>query len=148
MKKLCVVIHTCDKYDFCWEGWNYYFQKNWDHAGLDVYFLNENVDVDYANVKQFKSGTGEWSDRLIKFLTSVEYEHILYMQEDMWLLENIDVQKYYSDFLKYDMNALRLLNNIGGDNIHYRFQDFDDEALLKFAAPGHPASCPHSYRQS
>ena len=134
MKDLVIIIHTCDKYSFCWEGWNHYFQKNWDHLlNIPVYFVNENSDITFENVIQFKTGNGEWSDRLLKFLHNSESKNILYFQEDMWLLNKIDIQKYYDFFNNNNLDALRLLNEVKGSNINYYFDTPYGDQYLKFS---------------
>ena len=131
MSKLCIIIHTSDKYNFCWDGWNSHFQKNWNHnLNVPVFFVNENVDANFNNIIQYKTGTNEWSDRLLNFLVNNEFDHVFYMQEDMWITREIDFDKYYHDFILYDLDALRLLNEIGGDNIHYKFTGEKDGYLI------------------
>jgi hypothetical protein len=86
-----LVVHTCDKYKFCWDYWYYYFNK---YFTLDwpVYFMNEVIDINFdpINVIQVKTGSGSWSSRLKNGLKQIDETYILYMQEDMWLTSLID----------------------------------------------------------
>lgn len=112
-KSLAVVIQTCDKYSFCWEGWNYYFQKYWDFSNnCKVYFLNEEKEINFPSIIHAPTGKGEWSDRLRKGLESIPEQYILYMQEDFWLSMSIDILHYFRLFKHLSMDALR----IGKDN--------------------------------
>lgn len=134
MDDLCMIIHTCDKYEFCWYGWYEYFKLNWNHnIKLDIYFVNENKDVNYKELIQFKTGSGEWSDRLIYTLKNLNYKYIFYIQEDMWIQKSINLEYYYNEFLKYDMNALRFINN-GFEKSLYKYEEglFFDNQFLKF----------------
>jgi len=103
---ICAIIHTCDKYEFCWDTWYRQFKLYWD-SDIDVYFVNESKDIDY-DLKQIKTGPGEWSDRLIKALDQLDYEYIFYMQEDAWMTRAVRFDYYYSVMKAYHMDALRL----------------------------------------
>ena len=135
MKNLCVIIHTCDDYEFCWEGWYRSYQKNWDmNLNVDMFFVNEEKQISYENLIQLKTGKGEWSDRLLFALNRLEYENVLYIQEDVWILKKIDITKYYEDFLFMNMDALRFLNSVTGSSRHYSFEKgIYSENYLKFS---------------
>lgn len=125
---MIVVVHTCDKYEFLWEGWNHYFKKYWK-SDIPVYFMNEEKDVDFA--PQIKTGKGEWSDRLIKGLKSVPDEHIIYMQEDFWLQDTIDIETIIELFLQKDMNCLRIHESLLNTR-YYSVEPTDVDNLYKF----------------
>ena len=108
----CVVIHTCDKYEFCWDGWHYFFSKFWmPYVDWPVFFVYEVKDVDYVGIEQIKTGVGEWSDRLIGALSSLTFEHVFYFQEDVWLRRPVGVifQLLYELFVAESMDALRVM---------------------------------------
>lgn len=109
LSNLAVVIHTWDGYSFLWEGWYYYFKQHWNFdLPIKIYFLNEEVEVDFEGVTNIKSGKGEWSDRLKIGLQAIEEENILYMQEDFWLNQMPDIKQYYSSFKQLNMDVLKL----------------------------------------
>jgi hypothetical protein len=113
-KALAVVVHTCDDYEFCWEGWSYYFQKSWNFdAPCNLYFVNEKKPVRFNNFLQIATGPGAWSDRLMEGLSRVEEENVLYMQEDFWMTKTIDVEKYFAIFCRLEMDAFRLCGPCG-----------------------------------
>ena len=130
MKNICVIIHTCDKYEFCWEGWYKSFKKYWVfNNNIDVYFVNEEKDVQYDGIKQLKTGYGEWSDRLLIALKKLEYKYVFYMQEDMWMVKSIDLMYFFDLYKKFNMDALRFLNNITTNTIHYKFDNIIDDFM-------------------
>ena len=108
---LAIIIHTCDKYQFVWNGWYDTFKRHWDfNLDIDIYFANEEIDVSFENVKQLKTGKGEWSDRLIKVFKSIPHKHVLYWQEDMWMQDNLyNFRVYYDDFIKHNMDYLMFM---------------------------------------
>lgn len=83
-----VIVHTCDKYSWLWEGWYFYFKKNWNWADYPVvFFCNEDSDMPphWDGLSHIKTGAGAWSDRLDIVLKELEaFEYVLYMQEDFW----------------------------------------------------------------
>ena len=76
-----------DRYSFLWPGWHHYFRRHWDF-GIEapVYFANEDADVRFPGIRQIKTGPGEWSDRLMCALSSIEESNVFYLQEDFWLV--------------------------------------------------------------
>ena len=107
MKVLCVIIHTCDKYEFCWEMWYKQLTKYWIHD-VKIYFVNENKPVFFPGVEQLKTGAGEWSDRLIRALDMIDYDNVLYMQEDAWMIKPLDLGWWYHLYNITNADAIRL----------------------------------------
>lgn len=109
---VAVLVHTCDKYAFCWDGWEYYFNLFWDfNFPAKIYFANEQIDREFhlpTPVTQIKTGSGEFSDRLIYALNAIEEEHIFYLQEDAWLQQTIDLPMLYRVFCVLGMNCFRI----------------------------------------
>jgi hypothetical protein len=108
-KDVAVVIHTCDKYDFLWAGWNYYFQKNWKFRQPNhIYFMNEHKPIDFPFVQHLPTGTGQWSDRLKHGLKMLDEEYVFYLQEDFWPVAQIDLQLYFNIAKMLDADVLRI----------------------------------------
>lgn len=117
---LAIVIQTCDKYNIFWEGWYYSFCEYWDFdLPYKIYFCNETIDLPFKHEKiiQLKTGENEFSDRLLFILDNITENNLLYLQEDIWMIQKIDIKSYYDDFLKYDFDALRIQRNF---NAFYR----------------------------
>jgi hypothetical protein len=85
--KFAVLVHTCDRYQFLYPGFHYFFSQHWDFdASCSYYFATEELTVDLPHFNNIKSGKGEWADRL-RFLLQrvIKEQYIIYFQEDMWL---------------------------------------------------------------
>jgi hypothetical protein len=85
---LAVLVHTCDRYEFLYEGFTFFFNKYWDRNNLPCayYFATEELKIDLQGFTNIRSGKGEWADRLRYLLENVITEkYVIYMQEDMWL---------------------------------------------------------------
>lgn len=89
--KVALLVHACDRYEFLYKGFDYNFSKNWDFdIPCNYYFATEVNDAEIKGFTNIKSGKGEWADRLATLLRSIEEEHVLYLQEDMWLSKPVD----------------------------------------------------------
>lgn len=135
---LSVVIHTCDKYNFLWDNWYYYFSKYWNFSIVpNVYFLNENIDISFNNIKQIKTGSGEWSDRLTTGLNQIPEDNIFYMQEDFWPTERIKENTFiqlFKYFIDLQMNCFSIqYNSLSSEKLGMVKTDFviDDESIYK-----------------
>ncbi|WP_345950167.1 hypothetical protein ABDD95_01660 [Mucilaginibacter sp. PAMB04274] len=84
---VALLVHTCDRYRFLYDGFSYFFNQNWDFdTQCNYYFATEEVSVSLPHFANIKSGRGEWADRLRHLLQNVITEkYIIYFQEDMWL---------------------------------------------------------------
>lgn len=127
MKNVAIVIQTCDKYEFLWEGWLYYFQKYWDFNILSrIFFCTEEKifprDLDHPEIVRLIVNQGQWGERLLWILDALpnEIDTIFYMQEDFWLHRTLPAhvfQSRYETFKKWDMNAYRCCAN----SKHFKF---------------------------
>lgn len=91
-KKVAVLVHACDRYQFLYKGFEYFFSKYWDFdIECNYYFATEILTANIGGFQNIKSGEGAWSDRLAYLLTTeIEEDYILYFQEDMWLDKKVD----------------------------------------------------------
>ena len=89
---MALLVHSCDRYEFLYKGFDYFFLNHWDFSiPCNYYFATEIIDANIHGFEIIKSGKGEWSDRLIKILRDViKEDYILYFQEDMWLTKNVN----------------------------------------------------------
>ncbi|QJD98400.1 hypothetical protein HH214_12890 [Mucilaginibacter robiniae] len=84
---VALLVHTCDRYQFLYPGFSYFFNQYWDfNTQVKYYFATEEADVDIPHFTTIKSGKGEWADRLRYLLQhQIQEPYVLYFQEDMWL---------------------------------------------------------------
>lgn len=100
--KVSLLVHTFDGYRHFWPGMLYTLDFYWDFDSVPVYFASEEIDVstlkfdckglEYSvdpRIKGITTGVGEFSDRFIKSIQSIDSEWIIYIQEDMWLKREI-----------------------------------------------------------
>ena len=83
-KKVALLVHSCDRYEFLYKGFDYFFLNHWDFSiPCNYYFATEIIDANIHGFEIIKSGKGEWSDRLIKILRdAIKEDYILYFQMD------------------------------------------------------------------
>ena len=89
---VALLVHTCDRYEFLYEGFYYFFKKYWDHQiNCNCYFATEEKNVSIHGFTNIKSGSGEWADRLAYLLKNeITENYVLYFQEDMWLNKTVN----------------------------------------------------------
>ena len=111
--KFAVLVHSCDRYEFLFKGFEYFFNKHWDFGiNCNYYFATEQKEITIPNFKNIRSGTGEWADRLKILLTEqISEEYILYLQEDMWLHKKVGASFFNQLFeltVKNDWKQVKL----------------------------------------
>lgn len=111
MKKIALVVHTCDRYEFLYTGFAIFFKKFWDYrTNCNYYFATEEKDICLDKFTNIKSGKGSWSDRLRYLLEyEIKEEYILYMQEDMWLSNNTNSNFFNKTFDLFIQNNWKML---------------------------------------
>ena len=97
---VAVLVHTCDRYRFLYPGFGFFFQKHWPaNIPCQYYFATEVIDADLPGFINIKSGTGQWSDRLRVLLQNIKEDYVLYLQEDMWLCKDVDLDFFSQLFV-------------------------------------------------
>jgi hypothetical protein len=92
--KVALLVHSCDRYELLYKGFEYFFARHWDFGiPCHYYFATEEKKVNIKGFENIRSGKGQWSDRLFALLEKIPEDYILYFQEDMWL--NKDVNKSF-----------------------------------------------------
>ncbi len=91
MKHVALLVHSCDRYEFLYKGFEYFFNTYWDFGiNCKLYFATEELDTNIKNFTTIQSGKGAWADRLLVLLKNkIQEDYILYFQEDMWLNKKV-----------------------------------------------------------
>lgn len=91
---MAVLVHSCDRYAFLYEGFQVFFEKNWaPNIDCNYYFATEEAVIDTGRFQNIQSGKGEWADRLARLLKEkIKEKYVLYFQEDMWLTHPVNEQ--------------------------------------------------------
>lgn len=99
--QIAVVVHTCDRYQLLYKGFEYFFKKHWniDAIQANYYFATEEVDANVVGFKNIKTGKGEWSNRLVNVIDQLEETYLLYFQEDMWLGKEVS-PSFFNELFK------------------------------------------------
>lgn len=97
MKHVALLVHSCDRYEFLYEGFAYFFNKYWDfEINCELYFATEELQATIKNFTNIQSGKGAWADRLLFLLKNkIKEDYVLYFQEDMWLNKEVD-KKFFN----------------------------------------------------
>ena len=99
--RIALVVHSCDRYEFLYQGLTYAFQKNWDFGIPCTFYLStEEKKVTVPGFENIQAGKGAWADRFRFILTEkIKEDYILFFQEDMWLTKKVNA-KFFNALLK------------------------------------------------
>lgn len=117
--KICVVISSCDKYLRLADVNFHFFKKYWPNCPLDVFYITETKPIPKidSNLKIHNFitnidpvGPSDWTKNLKLLFDSIQYDYILYTQEDYIFTDFVEEDKL-SQLFKYvienDVNYLR-----------------------------------------
>lgn len=111
-KNTAVLVFACDRYELLYEGFDYFFNKNWGSPiSLNKYFSTEKKDISIQGYINLKSGFGQWTNRLKRVLNQIEEEYIIFIQEDMWFNKRVpmDVLFQVIDYVEaHDLKLVKL----------------------------------------
>ncbi len=76
-----LLVHSCDRYELLYKGFQYFFNKYWDfNVPCTYYFATEEKQIALDKFINIRSGRGEWSDRLRILLEKIPENYIIYFQ--------------------------------------------------------------------
>lgn len=95
-----VLVNSCDSYEDTWFPFFKLFKEYWSDCKLPIVLNTErkNFKYDglniqtfglYKNVKRIKDS---WSDRLLKTLDKIDSEYIIFLLDDFFIKEKVDVE--------------------------------------------------------
>ncbi len=104
---LAVIISSCDKHSFLWNGWWHYF-NNWDYD-YPVYFLTETKTPSFP-VKTINVNIPDvWTKRIRESITQIPEDDIFFMTEDVFITSKFkDFEKIYKTFKTLNADSLRI----------------------------------------
>ena len=137
--KICVVISSCDKYIQLADVQLHFFKKYWSTCPLDIFYITEtksipNIDSN-LKIKNFVSninpiGPSDWGKNLKMLLDTIQYEYIIYLQEDYIFTDFVDESRL-TTLLKYviknDVNYVRFY----GCNRHENLIEVSEDVKLR-----------------
>ena len=108
--KTAILIQSCDKYEFLWEGLHLSWKLNWNwnKFNFPMYFMTEEKDFLYLyhpmyNIKSKNVGINHFSTRKIEaleYLKKIGYDTVIYSQDDFWI-EAIPDSEHLREIFKY-----------------------------------------------
>ncbi len=87
---LTIVISSCDPFFDAWAPFLCLFFRYWPDCPHRVVLLTNHLKLDAGPVQALRLGDDQgWSNNLITALNSIESDHVVYIQEDHFLLGNV-----------------------------------------------------------
>jgi hypothetical protein len=91
MKRLGILVSSCDKYSDVWKPFFHFFFKHWPDCPYPVYLLTNHLEYPDPRVISLELGDdGDWSSALLSAVRRSGHEYLLYLQEDYFLLGRPD----------------------------------------------------------
>jgi hypothetical protein len=94
----CLLVNSCDAYSDCWHPFFTLLARYWQPHTHAIYlntdtqaFAFPDLDIHCPRVGRTTSRDLTWSDRLLRCLESIPYEIVLYLQEDYFIKDTVDV---------------------------------------------------------
>jgi hypothetical protein len=93
-RNIALIVHSCDRYELLYKGFDFFFSKYWDFGiECNYYFATEEKTATINGFENVRSGKGEWADRLAFLLKEkISEKYVLYFQEDMWLNKEVNAR--------------------------------------------------------
>lgn len=102
--KICLLCHSGDKNSWVFPFW-YNEYKKYD-VKISTVFLGETIDPKFPDIPTVLTGATTWSDGLIDYLLTCQYDYVIWIHEDYFLksydhvklmmlleiVENMDIQ--------------------------------------------------------
>lgn len=109
---LAVLIMSCDRYDDTWEPFFHFFDKYWPDCPYKIYFASNYRYPAHPRIQPvlFNQETN-WSDELAVVLANMPESHVLYVQDDYFLLKAVDndaIDHLWKKMLARNVSYLRL----------------------------------------
>jgi hypothetical protein len=116
LKRLTILVASCDKYADLWRPFSILFKKYWPDCPYDVNLITESPaskkELIFNNV--IACGRVGWGDRLAGALEHVKTPYVLLLCDDYFLcdcVENAKMEHLLDIAEKYGVGNLRLLQN-------------------------------------
>jgi len=137
MKDLAIIVQTCDKYAFCWDGFFHFMNKQWDFdIDVPIYFCNEEKDITLPkNYCQIKTGKNSFTKNLKFILESIKEENVFYLLEDFWPIAPMKknmFEELYAKFKKLNLAALQISNYTTWYKLNKSEEKVLDQNILYF----------------
>lgn len=95
--KVAIVISSCDAYSHCWPPMLHSLQLHWPDCPFPVFIVSNEQET--GNAQFLKAGPDRgWGPNLNKALAAIDYDYILYLQEDYFLNHRVDTKMMMQHF--------------------------------------------------
>lgn len=114
IKKIAILVISCDKYSDLWEPCMEIFSKNWPDCPYDKYIATNTKEFNLLGFSNILMGEDKsWSYGLKYVLTKLEekYEYVFTLLEDYYFIDKIDndyMIKMFDSFVLAEGNFLSL----------------------------------------
>lgn len=108
---LSILVGSCDKYSFLWDKFTKRFNQYWDiDIELKKYLISETIEFSGDTFETLKCGKISYTKCLKKSLEQINTKYILWLQDDYFLVRQLDSQiiKDCYNFIENNENIIRV----------------------------------------
>jgi hypothetical protein len=100
---IAIVVSSCDPFFDAWRPFARFFQKFWGDCPFPVFLVVNELDARSSWIRPIRVGPDPtWGRKLIKALRQIPHSHIIYFQEDYFLLSPVN-EKLMAEDLAYTL---------------------------------------------
>ena len=92
MDDLAIVCFSCDKNDEVWPTFKILLDRYWKDHPI-TYLLTETHKCSFMNTINYNYPLNEWTTRIIKSLQDIEENKILFICDDCFLDNYVNIEK-------------------------------------------------------
>lgn len=115
MKKVAILVVSCDKYSDTWEPFFTLLLKYWKECPYLIYLGTNEKDFYHEKVKVIKIGSDKgWTESIVKMLDVIDSDYVLMALDDFLFgdyTDNAKVCEYIEFAVKENIGCLRMVPN-------------------------------------
>lgn len=108
-----VVVSSCDSFSDCWAPFFHGIHKYWPDCPYPIHLITNHKEFHAPQCTTVQVGKDQgWSANLMQVLDQIHSRHVLYFQEDYWIMERVDgdrIAQYAALMDQHGLNYVRLL---------------------------------------
>jgi hypothetical protein len=127
----CLLVNSCDAYSDCWTPFFTLLARYWQPCDVPIYLNTETkafafpcLDIRCPRVGLEANCELAWSERLLRSLAHIPHQIVLYLQEDYFLYDDVDVamvERLVTLMEQDDISHVNLMRRDQGERSGYQF---------------------------
>lgn len=127
MNSVAVLVSSCDAFSDAWKPFAFFFRRHWPDCPFPVYLITNELRITSQFVQPIAVGPDRgWASNLKIALEQIRETHLLYFQEDYFLIAPVQTAPLTEDFQYAFENEVDALCFRARENLERDFQPLND----------------------